>query len=1168
MGKNKNLSTDEIGYAINIETAEAQKEIYDLSKQIKKLSKEERERRRAMVELEAQGKKNTDEYRNLEAELKDYSKQIAENNKKIQEATKKMDVNVMTMVQLRKQAKFLRAEMDNMLKSLNPKEYAELEKQLGRVEGRMRDLRGASARMGKEVDVTANAMNKLKTMAKAFVMVTLVAWFKKVHDAAFETRKEFAKYEAVLSNTFQSQEKATEAMRDLQQMASNTPYSLQVWTEGYIQLVNRGLKPTTAEMTKIGDLASSQGKDIDQMIEAMLAAMTGQNERLKQFGISASKNGETTKFTFRGVTTEVRNTEQAIKDYLLSLGEIEGVAGSMAVQMKELEGLQSNLGDAMDSFWNNVGKKFESFWKKSLTSAINFVSDMSKALEPIEESFDAQLRKVVELEQEIPIMASRYEELAGKINRNADEQAELNTLMEKISNIVPSAVAEWDQYGNIISLNTDRVYEYMAAEKARLNYINKEEIRSLKKRKSSAEKELKSLMALDKKRMVWAGEAASSYTDTGGFRPMSENEIASNQEKIKEMRDELLGVTAQLDKVSGYDMEKIVQDRIDAQAAEVAARDKFNAMNKAQLDAWLKDEKNASDKYKEIAQTIYRSRFQEQDPDKVKKAAEKQAAATEKEQRARVATEKEAVKSLENLRTDELATLQKFYNDSLAALNQAQADGSITKEQHDMMVLQLEKENTEARLQLEKNYYDDAQSMALADAETKEDIVRKSNQRVLDAEKAANAAQIAQQKAVNDLVKDFKSQFKVTTVDEDYQAQLVVLEASYQARKELAIKNNQDTTELDKAYFAAKEQLEQEHENKIQAMRNQYGLATQQERFDAELLQLQNARKQQLLTEEEYEKAVQNLKRDSYKQQFDYFSDLFAGAVSALQQAEMDNLDAKYDAEIEAAKGNAEEVERLENEKAQKKLDIEKKYADVNFAIKASQIIADTSVSIMKALAELGPIAGPIAAGMMGITGAAQLASAVAERNKIKNMTLSGSNSSSGKGARVATGRESGGKIDVQREQDGKLFRGADYSPGARGFIDKPTVIVGEGPHGQSKEWVASNAAVSNPTVAPLLDILDQAQQAGTIRTLDMNQAIKARMAGYASGGSISKPSTSTPSGSSPGQSSAMADAVLNRLTDAIKSLEDNGVQASVNLTEFERKQELRDKARNKAKKR
>ena len=48
---------------------------------------------------------------------------------------------------------------------------------------------------------------------------------------------------------------------------------------------------------------------------------------------------------------------------------------------------------------------------------------------------------------------------------------------------------------------------------------------------------------------------------------------------------------------------------------------------------------------------------------------------------------------------------------------------------------------------------------------------------------------------------------------------------------------------------------------------------------------------------------------------FDYYSSLFSGAIQALQQAEMDQVDAKYDAEIEAAQGNTEEVERLENEK-------------------------------------------------------------------------------------------------------------------------------------------------------------------------------------------------------------------------------------------------------------
>ena len=281
----------------------------------------------------------------------------------------------------------------------------------------------------------------------------------------------------------------------------------------------------------------------------------------------------------------------------------------------------------------------------------------------------------------------------------------------------------------------------------------------------------------------------------------------------------------------------------------------------------------------------------------------------------------------------------------------------------------------------------------------------------------------------------------------------------------------------------------------------------------------------------------------------------------------MDQVDAKYDAEIEAAQGNTEEVERLENEKAQKKLDIQKKYADVNFAIKASQIIADTAVSIMKAYADLGPIAGSIAAALMGVTGAAQLASAKAERDKIKNMTLSGSNSgSSGTGARIATGRQSGGKIDVRRAQDGKLFPDADYDPDARGFIDRPTVIVGEGPSGQYKEWVDSNAAVSNPTVAPILDILDKSQQAGTIRTLDLNQAIRARMAGYSSGGSIDTPKATAPvPPNAPGNS--LPPRLMERLANAIIRIDEEGIPASVTLSELERKQELRNRSRNIAKK-
>ena len=217
----------------------------------------------------------------------------------------------------------------------------------------------------------------------------------------------------------------------------------------------------------------------------------------------------------------------------------------------------------------------------------------------------------------------------------------------------------------------------------------------------------------------------------------------------------------------------------------------------------------------------------------------------------------------------------------------------------------------------------------------------------------------------------------------------------------------------------------------------------------------------------------------------------------------------------------------------------------------------------MKAYADLGPIAGSVAAVLMGVTGIAQLASAKAERDKVKNMTLSGSSSSSGgTGVRVATGRQSGGKIDVRRAQDGKLFPNSDYDPDARGFIDHPTVIVGEGPAGQSKEWVASNAAVSNPTVAPILDILDKSQQAGTIRTLDLNQVIRTRMAGYSSGGSIGNP---IPVSSIPTNDSGaiLPPELMKRFANAIVRLDEEGLPpAPVLLSEIEKKQELRNRSR------
>lgn len=1227
----KHLSEDEIRYIISAESSEAQKAVHALTQENKSLKKEERERRKAMVELEAQGKKETDTYRNLQKEVTAYSKRISENNDKINRLTRQLDVNAMSMRQLKKLAKELTAELEDMSEAANPEEYAALSSHLQTVRSRMDELRNSGKKVSQEFDVTKSALSKLKAIAVAFITVKLAGYLRDIGANAYSTRKEFAKYEAVLRNTLRSQEKAAQAMKMLQQLAADTPASLKEWTEAFIKLINRGIKPTSDELTNMGDLASSQGKDVDQLIEAILDAMTGENERLKEFGIKASKNGNTVKYTFRGVTTEVQNSEEAIKNYLLSLGKLDGVAGSMAVQMQELEGMQSNLGDTLDSFYNKLGKRMESFFKKGIIWMKNFVTDLSKAIEPLSDTFDKQFEKVVSLERTLPSLIDRYDKLKSKVHLNATEQRELNNLIENIARIVPSAVTGWDKYGKAISLSTDKAREFLKVERARLQYVNRERIQQLKDERAKIENEKKGLEIVRKRGTTWAGGTGASRSGDSGMRELTQSEIDEMVGQISSLGQDLQGIDAELEKLTGTDIEKMVQKEIEATDAATAARERFTKMNKSMLSAWLKDEKNAADQYKEIAQEVYDTRFpktnatedksdpnavalknlesthnaeinqirlagqeKQQEESEVNLAIlksdqayyEKRIAAFEKfkknekksskqaEYQNQIVTaksklldievnmEKQAIASIEKLRSDDL-TWEKETTDAYKLYyTKALSEKKLSKEQYDMLMSSLDVASTETRLAIEQRYLSDVNDLELKNGQLKADAVKKANAAVMTADQNAANARAAQQQKLDDLVKDFKSQFKLTTVDEDFEAQKKVLDATYQARKEMAEKNHLDTTELDKSYYRASEQLEIDHQVRIQAIRDQYGISTQQERFDAELAQLKSAHEQGYLEEEEYQEAVQNLKRDSFKKQFDYYSNLFSGAVQALQQAEMDNVDAQYDAEIEAAQGNSKEVERLEKEKAQKKLDIQKKYADINFAIKVSQIIADTSVSIMKAFADLGPIAGAIAAALMGVTGAAQIASANAERQKVKNMTLSGSSSSSKGGARVATGRQEGGKIDVRRAQDGKLFPGADYDPDARGFIDRPTVIVGEGPVGQSREWVASNAAVENPTVAPILNLLDQAQQAGTIRTLDLNQVIRARMAGFSSGGSVDKSLSVPLDNSNPDIGVTLPPELMRRLAMAVISIEENGVSAPIVLSEIDKKRALLERSR------
>lgn len=171
------------------------------------------------------------------------------------------------------------------------------------------------------------------------------------------TIAKFEKLGSVLKNTLGSNSAAQKALQEISEFAAGTPFQVDEIAEAYIALTNRGLQPTTKQLKQLGDVAASQGKSLSQFTEAILDATTGENERLKEFGIQATKAGNQVTFAFKGVQKTVANTPKAINEALLAFGDMQGVFGSMAAQSKTLSGAWSNLMDTIDQIAVSLGDR-------------------------------------------------------------------------------------------------------------------------------------------------------------------------------------------------------------------------------------------------------------------------------------------------------------------------------------------------------------------------------------------------------------------------------------------------------------------------------------------------------------------------------------------------------------------------------------------------------------------------------------------------------------------------------------------------------------------------------------------------------------------------------------------------------------------------------------------
>lgn len=181
----------------------------------------------------------------------------------------------------------------------------------------------------------------------------------------------------------------------IKNFATTTPFSLAEVTGAFIKMKSLGLDASAEALKSYGNTASAMGKSLNDLIEAVADAATGEFERLKEFGIKANAEGDRVTLTFRGVSTNIGKNAAEITEYLRSIGEVD-FAGAMENRANTLDGAISNLSDTWDELFRTINKGlFGDLLINSVQGLTSFFSSLNNGIETLGNAIDANQTKLL-----------------------------------------------------------------------------------------------------------------------------------------------------------------------------------------------------------------------------------------------------------------------------------------------------------------------------------------------------------------------------------------------------------------------------------------------------------------------------------------------------------------------------------------------------------------------------------------------------------------------------------------------------------------------------------------------------------------------------------------------------------------------------------------------------
>ena len=251
---------------------------------------------------------------------------------------------------------------------------------------------------------------------------------------------------------------STAYIKLLQKMAGNTETFAKVAglsVKEFEKLLNEDINEALLKVAEGTKTAASNNKEFAAVLASLETEGAGASELLSKL----AANGDLVRQKIDLATKSLQSNSSIIEEF-----------------NKKNE----TLGAQYDKLSKNIAAAFNSSTLRNAVGGfIGIINDLFDETNKQSRAFQNAQKEFDNTEKAINPLYDRYLALKNQTTLNAQEQQELQRIIQEIARLVPQAASAFDEYGNAIDINTLKLTIFREEQKEFLQALNREAITSL-----------------------------------------------------------------------------------------------------------------------------------------------------------------------------------------------------------------------------------------------------------------------------------------------------------------------------------------------------------------------------------------------------------------------------------------------------------------------------------------------------------------------------------------------------------------------------------------------------------------------------------------------------------------------------------------------------------------